>query len=100
MLFDFFIPLSAKTYTFESISGKLLWEALAELREALGELWEGLEELWEALYGRVEPVCIPCALHVALFAPARPSCRGCTAMSHKASEARTLLCKLVSSCHS
>ena len=43
--FDFFIPLSAKTYTFESISGKLLWEALAELREVQGELWEGLEEL-------------------------------------------------------
>ena len=43
MFFDFSIPLSAKTYTFESISGKLLWEALAELREALGELWEGLE---------------------------------------------------------
>ncbi len=43
--FDFFIPLSSKTYTFESISGKLLWEALVELREALGELWEGLEEL-------------------------------------------------------
>ena len=49
-LFDFFIPLSTKTYTFESISGKLLWEALVELREALGELWEGLEELQEALY--------------------------------------------------
>ncbi len=48
----FFIPLSSKTYTFESISGKLLWEALAELREALGKLREGLEELWEALYIR------------------------------------------------
>ena len=47
---DFFIPLSAKTYTFESISGKLLWEALAELREDLRKLWEGLEELWETLY--------------------------------------------------
>ena len=33
-----------------TISGKLLWGALAELREALGELWEALEELWEALY--------------------------------------------------
>ena len=44
-MFDFSIPLSTKTCTFESISGKMLWEALAELRGALGELWEGLEEL-------------------------------------------------------
>ncbi len=49
-VFYFFIPLSSKTYGFTTIFGKLLWEALAELREALGNLGEGLEELWEALY--------------------------------------------------
>ncbi len=52
MFFDFFIPLSSKTPSFESFlvdcplggCGGLgqLWEALAELWEALGELWEGL----------------------------------------------------------
>ena len=67
VFFDFFIPLSAKACTFESISGKLLWEALAELREALGELWEGLEELWEGLYIEKLPINRPLKAAAMLF---------------------------------
>ena len=71
--FDFFIPLSSKTPTFESISGKQLsrnalksrcfrWEGYEKVKKhhaiapaalggcgGLGQLWEALTELREAL---------------------------------------------------